>query len=166
MNYLEIFIAALAAFLLGAVWYSALFGKIWQRETGLSDEDVQGKVGVTFGVSFIMFLIISYLMDMFWGGHIHNGSVAHGAFHGMQGALFSAVPLMVINYLYQRRSITLMLIDGLYAVAFFAVIGGVLAMLPLYDTTPSAEEIKESLEYFQDKIIEKQKLLDDMKSGG
>ncbi|MFK7755531.1 MAG: DUF1761 domain-containing protein [Flavobacteriales bacterium] len=164
MNYLEILIAAFTAFLLGAIWYSALFGKIWQREAGLSDEDVKGRVGVTFGVSFLMFLVISFLMEMFWGSHIHNGTIAHGAFHGMQGALFSAVPLMIINYLYQRKSIILMAIDGLYAIAFFAVIGSMLAALPLYETAPTADELKESLEWAQEFIQKKQDELDALNS--
>ena len=102
MEYLEVFIAAVAAFLLGFLWYSPLFGKLWQKETGLTNEDVQSGVGITHGVSFLMMLIIAFLMNFFWGGHVHDGTIGHGAFHGMQGALFSAVPLLVINYLYQR----------------------------------------------------------------
>ncbi len=166
MNYLEILLAALAAFLLGSIWYSALFGKIWQREVGLTDEDAQSRVGITFGVSFLMFLIISYLMDMFWGAHIHNGSIGHGAFHGMQGALFSAVPLMIINYLYQRKSVTLMAIDGFYAIAFFAVMGGMLAALPLYEVpAPSADTLKENIEWAQDYLQKQQHTLDSLYTG-
>lgn len=167
MQYLEILIAAAVAFLLGSIWYSALFGKIWQKEVGLSDEDVQGNVGLTFGLSFVMFLIISFLMDYFWGSHIHDGTIGHGAFHGMQGALFSAVPLMIINYLYQRRSFKLMAIDSLYAIAFFAVMGAMLAALPLHEPpTPTAEDLEESIEWAQDYLSKKQEELENLNSGG
>ena len=29
-----------AFFVVGAIWYGVLFGKVWQRAAGLSDEDV------------------------------------------------------------------------------------------------------------------------------
>ena len=41
MAHLEILIGAAAAFMLGFLWYTALFGKAWQAETGISDEDAQ-----------------------------------------------------------------------------------------------------------------------------
>ncbi|MCC6676046.1 MAG: DUF1761 domain-containing protein [Phycisphaerales bacterium] len=34
-------VAAVATFFLGAVWYMALFGKLWQRLHGFSDEKVK-----------------------------------------------------------------------------------------------------------------------------
>ncbi len=164
MEYLEVFLAALSTFILGFIWYAPLFGKIWQRETGLTAEDVQSGMAVTHGVSFLMMLIIAYLMSYFWGGHIHDGSIGHGAFHGMQGALFSALPLLVINYLYQRKSFTLMLIDGLYAIAFFALMGAVLSGLKLCESpTPSAEDLKESIEWAEEFLKTKKDALDAFK---
>lgn len=42
MNWLAIIVAALANFLLGGLWYSPiLFGKRWQKENNLSDEDLK-----------------------------------------------------------------------------------------------------------------------------
>ncbi len=41
MQYLEPIIGGAAAFLLGFLWYSALFGKVWQAETGVTDEQAQ-----------------------------------------------------------------------------------------------------------------------------
>ena len=39
INWIAVVVAAVACFLLGGLWYSkALFGKAWQRETGLTDE--------------------------------------------------------------------------------------------------------------------------------
>ena len=42
-NIWAVLVAALASFVLGGLWYSPmLFGKAWQRETGLSDEKLAG----------------------------------------------------------------------------------------------------------------------------
>ena len=47
VNWLAVIAAALSSFVLGGVWYSALFAKVWQREAGLSDEQAAGgnKIG-------------------------------------------------------------------------------------------------------------------------
>ena len=43
-EWLPSLIAALSAFMLGGLWYSpALFGKVWQREAGLSDEQLRSQ---------------------------------------------------------------------------------------------------------------------------
>jgi hypothetical protein len=52
INWLAVLIAAVASFLLGGAWYSnALFGKAWQRETGVTDEKLkQGNMAKIFGL--------------------------------------------------------------------------------------------------------------------
>jgi hypothetical protein len=41
LNWLAIAVAALATFMLGGAWYTALFGKAWQRAHGYSDEQLK-----------------------------------------------------------------------------------------------------------------------------
>lgn len=40
VNWLAVLVAGVAAFMLGGAWYSALFGKLWMRLQGWSDEKV------------------------------------------------------------------------------------------------------------------------------
>jgi len=161
MEYVEVLIAALAAFMLGFLWYSALFGKIWQAETGITAEQAQSGMGITHGTSFLMMLIIAYFTHFFWGNHMHGGTIGHGVFHSVMTAVMYAVPLMIINYLYQKKSLKLMLIDGGYAIAFFAVIGAVFVILPLYETPPmTLEEAKQTLESAQEYLKASQEAVD------
>jgi len=37
INYWAVLVAALATFMLGGLWYTALFGKAWARLSGYSD---------------------------------------------------------------------------------------------------------------------------------
>jgi hypothetical protein len=60
MAFLEPLIGGLAAFLLGFAWYTALFGKAWQGETGITDEDAKSGVALTHGLAFLMMCIISF----------------------------------------------------------------------------------------------------------
>jgi len=133
MAYLEPVLGGLAAFMLGFAWYTALFGKAWQAETGITDEDAQSGMAITHGGALLMMIILSFGINYVVNLHpLEDQTFVHGAFHGaVTCALSFAVPLMVINYLYQKKSFKLMLIDGLYAVAFMGLSGGVMAALKL-----------------------------------
>jgi len=132
MQYLEILIAAAAAFLLGFAWYTALFGKAWQAETGITDEQAQSGMAITHGGAFLMMCVIAYAINYIIGLHpVEDQTFVHGMFHGAMSCILYALPLLAINMLYQKKSLKLFFIDGGYAVLFFAVIGGVLAALKL-----------------------------------
>jgi hypothetical protein len=42
MSWIAVLLAAGAGFVVGGIWYEPLFGKAWQRESGLSDESIKG----------------------------------------------------------------------------------------------------------------------------
>ncbi len=132
MAYLEPVLGGLAAFMLGFAWYTALFGKAWQAETGVTAEQAQSGIGITHGVSLLMMIFLSFGINYIINMHtMEEQTFVHGAFHGAMVAVGFAIPLMIINYLYQKRSFKLMLIDGAYAAAFCALSGGVMAALKL-----------------------------------
>jgi len=132
MEYVEILIAAVAAFLLGFLWYTALFGKIWQTESGITDEQANSGIAVTHGTAFVMMLLIGSTINMIINMHEpQEQTLVHGAFHGVLMAAFVAIPILIIHYMYQKKSFKLILIDGAYTAAFFAVIGAVLGALNL-----------------------------------
>ena len=60
LNWLAVVVAAVSAFVLGGLWYGAIFGKAWQQQLGLSDEQVAGgNAALIFGGSFVLSLVIS-----------------------------------------------------------------------------------------------------------
>jgi len=168
MLYLELFLAALAAFLLGFLWYTALFGKAWQRETGITHDQAKSGMLLTHGVAFLMMFLIAYFAfeRTTTSVHIQEGNAGHGAFHIMMLALKVALPLLVINYMYQKKSLKLILIDGGYAVCFFAVIGAVMALLPLHDPTPSVDTAQAIVDYYGSVVDKYQGIIDAHNSGG
>jgi len=133
MQYLEPVIGGAAAFLLGFLWYSALFGKVWQAETGITDEQAQQGMVMTFGLSFLMMVIMSVPLS-FIVNTLHEPAeqtFLHGGFHGAMLGLLLAAPAVAINYLYQKKSLKLYLIDATYMVLLLALSGGVMAALKL-----------------------------------
>lgn len=130
MEYLEVLLGAVAAFALGAVWYTVLFGKAWQAETGITDEEAQKGVAKTHGLAFLMMLVLSYSVNMIINYHDPaDQTFIHGGFHGLMAGVFYGAPVVAINYLYQRKSLKLFLIDAAYIVLLLGLSGAVMAVL-------------------------------------
>lgn len=129
INYLSILLAGVAAFMLGFLWYSALFSKVWQKEVGMTDADIQGgNMVMIFGTSFLLMCVMMFGMVPLLLMYHTDITALHGAFHGALFGIFFCTTSMGINYLYQRKSIKLFLIDASYQIAFLtlggAIIGG------------------------------------------
>ena len=132
MAYLEPVIGGIAAFMLGFAWYTVLFGKAWQTETGMSEEDAQKDMLRTHGLALLMMIIMSNVVNFIINMHEPaEQTFIHGGFHGAMMGLSVAVPAITINYLYQRKSLKLWLIDASYMVCLLALSGGVMAALKL-----------------------------------
>lgn len=129
INYLAVGASALAAFALGALWYSpVLFVKAWQKEVGMSDEDFKNSNMLkTFGGSLIMMLIMAFGMGLLVQGHggASVGAMA-GMYHGLFVGIFFVGTSMAINMLYENRSMKLWLINSFYQIIFLGLMGLIL----------------------------------------
>ncbi|NUN10890.1 MAG: DUF1761 domain-containing protein [Ignavibacteriaceae bacterium] len=125
INYLAVFVAALAGFIIGAIWYSPLlFSKVWVRETGLKEEELKNANMVKiFGTSFVLMFIQSVMLSSFVADE-------EGALFRMIAGMIIAVGWIVTSigvlFLFERRSFKLFLIDAGYFVVTFMVMGAIL----------------------------------------
>jgi hypothetical protein len=120
--------AAGSVFVLGGIWYSLLFGKIWQREIGLSDADIKNaNMVMIFGGSFVLSLIASFVFAMFLGPNPPLMLALGAGFAAGAGWVATSFG---INYLFARRSLTLFAIDGGYHTLQFTLIGLILGLWP------------------------------------
>ena len=128
INYLAVIAAAGSVFVLGGIWYSLLFGKIWQREIGLSDADMKNaNMVMIFGGSFVLSLIASFVFAMFLGPNPPLMLALGAGFAAGAGWVATSFG---INYLFARRSLTLFAIDGGYHTLQFTLIGLILGLWP------------------------------------
>ena len=127
INYLAVVVAALATFVLGGLWYSpVLFGKAWQREVGLSDEQLaRSSMARIFGVALVLSLIAALVFALFLGP---RPKMPLGLGAGFAAGLCWVASSFGINYLFARRSLRLFLIDGGYHTLQFTLIGVILAL--------------------------------------
>ncbi|GAB4387883.1 DUF1761 domain-containing protein [Albidovulum sp.] len=130
MELINIIVATVAAFALGAVYYGRL-AEPWMAAVGLprgADGRPQGGMNpALLALGFVMQLLVAGMMS-----HIfrQSGIVTAGA--GLVGGagvgLFLISPWIVLNNAYAMRPFRLSLIDGGYATLACAVIGLVLAL--------------------------------------
>jgi hypothetical protein len=127
LNYFAIVAAAVAAFVVGGVWYSAtLFGKAWQSETGLSDEQLAARnPGVVFGVSFVLTLVASFVFAMFLGP---RPAFPFALSAGLSAGVAWVATSFGINYLFESRSLRLFWINAGYHVAQYTAMGAILGL--------------------------------------
>ena len=102
-NYLAVFAAALAYFILGALWYSVLFGKYWSKgieEMGIKmTKPGKGKMGTMMVKSFIANLLCAFAMAYFIqiaGAYTMSSGIKLGLVAGCGLTLGSQ--LMVANW--------------------------------------------------------------------
>ena len=82
INYLAVLAAGVSNMILGALWYGPLFGKMWMRLMGLSDDrlnELKNRgMGKLYASAFLMALVMAFVLAHFaavWGA-----VTVHGAF--------------------------------------------------------------------------------------
>lgn len=127
MNFAGILVAALSAFMLGGLWYSPLlFGRPWQHETGLSDDDLKRRSpALIFGGAFALSLVAAFVFAMFLGPK-PSLTLAVGA--GVSAGLCWVAASFGVNYLFERRSLKHFLINGGYHTLQFTLYGLILGL--------------------------------------
>jgi hypothetical protein len=128
VNLLAVVLAAISAFVAGGIWYSPLlYSKAWQRETGLTNEQLQKANKVkTFTGAFAFSLLAAYVFALFLGP---SPGLGHATGWGFAAGLFWVAGSLAITYLFELRSVTLFLINGGYAVVQFTLYGAVIGAM-------------------------------------
>jgi len=154
INFLALLIAALSTLPIGFIWYNPkVFGTIWMRESGLTEENMKGaNMALIFGMAiFFAFLIALSLQTItihqsgaisMVGGDVENAKPSfaafmadygtafrtfkHGMLHGFLTGLFLALPIIGTNALFERKSWKYIFINTGYWTLCFMVMGGII----------------------------------------
>ncbi len=129
VNLLAVILAALSGFMVGGIWYGPLFGKVWQREAGLSQEQMDAANPIKiYGLAFA-FSVLSAVMlgHLFARIGVTKPHVIMMISTGI--ALGFIIPAIGTNYLFGRKSGKLFAIDAGYWTAFYAAMGAVYVVL-------------------------------------
>jgi uncharacterized protein DUF1761 len=131
VNYLAVVVAAVAAWILGALWYSpALFARQWMAANNYTPETLAGmKQGMakTYAISFVCFLVMAWVMAVFidrMGILSALGGVKLG---GLTWLGFAATIGLTAN-LYSNKPLAAFLIDAAYQLVYMIIMGIILAV--------------------------------------
>ena len=126
VNWLAVVAAAFSSFVLGGLWYSALFAKVWQTAAGVSDEQMRGgNKPAMFAGAFALSLIQSVVFAFFEGP---TATLQFGAAIGFAAGLCWVTAGIGMTYIFEKRSLKLLLINGGYATLQFTLIGAILGV--------------------------------------
>jgi len=125
-NYLAVFVAALAYWILGAVWYGVLFNKPWMALEQMTIEKAQSMSPVIpYIVSFLLELLIAYAVAQLCIWRNAN-TASRGASIGVLVWIGFVGPISFMNYMFEMRSYTLFAINEFYPLAGLILMGAIL----------------------------------------
>jgi hypothetical protein len=132
INLLAVLLAAVAFFVLGALWYGPLFGKAWRELNGITPEIVaagprpgQKPTWLIMTLAFLFELLVVTML-----AHLIARTAPPPGVIMMMAVGFGATimtPALGINYLFQMRPGKLFAIDAGYLIVGMVLVGGVLA---------------------------------------
>jgi Protein of unknown function (DUF1761) len=125
VNYVAIFVAAVAGWLVGAGWYMA-FGKAWMAALGKTEVDLKGPSGRPSPLPFILAFVAALVMAWTLAGIIgHAGpvTVVNGLIAGFLAWLGFVLTTMGVNHAFSGQKPTLTAIDSGHWLAVLLVQG-------------------------------------------
>ena len=124
INYWAVLVSAAAYMIMGALWYSpVLFGNAWMRGIGKTKEQLEADFSpVSYVVAFLTAFLASYGIARFmvWSG---GSSIYDGFIIGLLGGICFVLATMTMNDTFEKKPLGLTMINVLYHLVGFIVVG-------------------------------------------
>jgi len=125
-NYAAVFVAAVAYWLLGAVWYGVLFSKPWMALENISMEQAKSMNPVLpYVITFVLNLLIAYALAQICIWRNAN-TIGRGASVGVLLWIGFIGPITYTTYMYEMRPKELFAINQFYPLAGMVLMGAIL----------------------------------------
>ena len=129
VNYLAVLVAAVAYWVLGALWYSGpLFGRAWMRGIGKTEEQIRSEFSpLNLLWAFILGFIAAYGIAriMAWTG---GASVSAGIEIGLLTGVSFGVATLATHDVMEGRPRVLTAINALYTILGFLLMGLIIGL--------------------------------------
>jgi hypothetical protein len=125
-NYVAVFVAALAYWVLGAVWYGVLFGKPWMALEHVTPEQASGAgIVAPYIITFVLNLVIAFVLAQICAWR-NASTAARGAALGILIWIGFLGPVTYTTYMYEMRSKQLYAINEFYSLVGLCLMGAIL----------------------------------------
>lgn len=131
INWLAVLVAAVAYFMLGALWYSkVLFGTKWARLVKLDtgNPDLKKGMGGMMVSTFVLTLIICFALEILIIKFNFLQEISYGIKLGLLTGLAFATTAVSINYVYENKPANLYLINNGYHVLGHVIAASILVL--------------------------------------
>jgi hypothetical protein len=126
INYAAVFIAAIAYWLLGAVWYGVLFSKPWMALENMSIEQAKSMNPVLpYVITFVLNLLIAYSLAQICVWRNAN-TAGRGASVGVLLWIGFVGPITYTTYMYEMRPKELFAINEFFPLAGLVLMGAII----------------------------------------
>lgn len=125
-NYAAVFVAAIAYWLLGAVWYGVLFSEPWMALEKISIEQAKSMNPVLpYVITFVLNLLIAYSLAQIciWR---NADTIGRGASVGVLLWIGFVGPITFTTYMYEMRPKELFAINQFYPLAGMVFMGAII----------------------------------------
>jgi len=128
-NYLAVAVAAIAYWVLGAVWFGVLFTKPWMQLENIPTEQVAAIKGAAaafpYIMSFVLNLIIAFVLAQLCAWR-NATTAARGASLGVLLWIGIVGPITYTTNMYEMRPLNLFLINEGYVLVGLFLMGAIL----------------------------------------
>ncbi|MGD0037413.1 MAG: DUF1761 domain-containing protein [Bacteroidota bacterium] len=128
INFLAVFVAALANYIIATVWYAVIFGNLWKKLTSISDMKPSP---IKMIIVFIGSLLMSYVLVhaiVFGNAYLHTSGICGGLMCGFFNWLGFIAPVTLTNVIYEKRPWKLWLLDNAFWLISLLVMGSILSV--------------------------------------
>ncbi len=127
VNWLAVIVAAVVKFGIGAVWFTALFGKRWRELQGVPEGASMNGLAPAMIVQIVGDLIMAYILARFIG-HYGGYSLGSGVLIGFMAWLGFVATIMAGQIFYERKKPELVAIGAGYQLVGIVVMGAILGV--------------------------------------
>ena len=130
INWLAVLVAGVATFMLGGLWYTALFGKAWRTAHGFTEETVKQAQAQMNPAKFFGGMLLCYLVVALGLAIVMQWcliyTLAGGASLGAVVGLVIVSPIVLTNHMPSMVKPAGFFIDATYSLIYCTMIGTIL----------------------------------------
>ncbi len=129
VNFLAVLIAAVANYVIAMIWYAAIFGKLWQKLTGITDmKPAVLNIVLVFIGSFVLSFVL-YHSIAFGNAYVKTSGITGGLMGGFWSWLGFIAPVTLTTKLYENKPWGLWLLDNGFWLISLLVMGAILSAM-------------------------------------
>jgi len=127
VNWLHVIVAAVAYFMLGAVWYSALFQKQWiaMHKIDVNAPDAKKGAGIIFAFGFVLTIVMVAGIAIL-KTQVPVINLMGGVKLGLFASVVFGMPPLAMSHLYLKKPIALIAIDCCYHIIGACIAGAII----------------------------------------